>query len=118
MSVSLKRYVFHKIDLKRLTQRRKRYNASPQIDGHGWNEFIGRNLHECIYTPLDYTAFIIGWTSLVFWFCCQIPQFYTVRIIFFRLFLNEEINAIRTAELQKQECSSFEYRIPCRMVCW
>lgn len=53
-----------------------------QIDGHNWNRFIARNLHECIYTPLDYTAFSIGWTSLVFWFCCQIPQFYKVRLDF------------------------------------
>ena len=50
-----------------------------QVDGHEWNRFVGRNLHECIYTPLDYTAFFVGWTSLVFWFCCQIPQFYKVK---------------------------------------
>jgi len=55
-----------------------------QVDGHEWNRFVGRNLHECIYTPLDYTAFFVGWTSLVFWFCCQIPQFYKVKKNTFR----------------------------------
>lgn len=46
------------------------------VDGYEWNRWVGRHLHECLYTPQDWAAFIIGWTSPLFWFCCQLPQFY------------------------------------------
>eukprot|EP00940_MAST-03C_sp_MAST-3C-sp2_P000427 g427.t1 len=47
-----------------------------EVDGYEWNRWVGQNLHECIYTPQDWAAFVIGWMSLGFWFCCQLPQYY------------------------------------------
>eukprot|EP01138_Halocafeteria_seosinensis_P008714 gb/GECG01008907.1/.p1 GENE.gb/GECG01008907.1/~~gb/GECG01008907.1/.p1 ORF type:complete len:471 (+),score=52.10 gb/GECG01008907.1/:1-1413(+) len=43
--------------------------------GQGYNEWIQNNMQDCIYTPLDMAAFVIGMSSLAFWICCQAPQF-------------------------------------------
>lgn len=41
-----------------------------------FNEFIAQYFSECVYTPVEVLSFYIGMSSLGFWICCQLPQFY------------------------------------------
>ena len=50
--------------------------CTPQFK-HGveYNHFIAENFGECLYTATEISSFLVGMSSLVFWFCCQTPQF-------------------------------------------
>mmetsp|Transcript_34878 Transcript_34878/g.43073 ORF Transcript_34878/g.43073 Transcript_34878/m.43073 type:complete len:475 (+) Transcript_34878:168-1592(+) len=44
-------------------------------NGVEYNHFIAETFGECLYSVREIASFMIGMSSLLFWFCCQTPQF-------------------------------------------
>mmetsp|Transcript_4345 Transcript_4345/g.5358 ORF Transcript_4345/g.5358 Transcript_4345/m.5358 type:complete len:465 (-) Transcript_4345:168-1562(-) len=45
-------------------------------DGFEYNHFIAENFGECLYSAREVSSFMVGMSSLLFWICCQTPQFF------------------------------------------
>ncbi|KAL1524487.1 hypothetical protein AB1Y20_019381 [Prymnesium parvum] len=44
--------------------------------GHHYSELLSSLLHDCVYTPLDQVAVVLGFLNIVFWAVSQCPQLY------------------------------------------
>lgn len=44
------------------------------VDGYTYNQIIAETFKTCIYTPLDYAGFTIGWVSIGLWLVALFPQ--------------------------------------------
>ena len=52
------------------------YADTAQQDAHGYNTFIAKNFHDCVWSTREVISFAIGMSSIGFWLCAQAPQFY------------------------------------------
>ena len=43
-------------------------------DGHHFSRFIAYVFHQCYYTPIELTSFILGLLNIVCWLVAQVPQ--------------------------------------------